>query len=95
MVVVNLISHTQLCRKLFTQQEQGGFKAACLLQRCLNLLYIPFTHSAFTQYLISTFDYRQTLLNPCSIPLGSINHRLGLKFSTAWGLDYNLGPITL
>ena len=23
----------------FTQHEQGGFKAACLLQRCLNLLY--------------------------------------------------------
>ena len=39
-VVVNLISHKQLCRNSLHSRSKVVFKAACLLQRCLNLLYV-------------------------------------------------------
>ena len=39
MVVVHLISYKQLCRNSLHSTDKVVFKAACLLQKCLNLLY--------------------------------------------------------
>ena len=34
-----VVSHKQLCMNSLHGRNKVGFKAACLLQRCLNLLY--------------------------------------------------------
>ena len=53
-VVVYLISHKQLCRNSLHSMNKVFFKAACLLQRCLNLLY---------SYLISSEVHSCTMVN--------------------------------